>query len=285
VDIHDLYTEKKPEAQPKVSKTEKPAKKVTVPIIKVKLKRLTSGSAYDTQPVFSPNGREIAFVSFNKKGQNIYIMKSKGSEVPVQLTQGDFLDSHPSWAPDGSKIIFSSNRHGKEDELFWVDKFTGDVTPLDKAGIMPALSPDGERLAFVEQNNIWIMRLATKEFYPLTKSGYNGWPSWDKQGKKIYFSSSGFMKVADHKGSGVMPLTSSGFNDYLAVSSDNRLVYVSLDSGKYDLWMMDVDGKEKVQLTGDEAREYFPCWSPDGDSIVFASNASGLSNLWLATLP
>ena len=285
LDIHDLSIGKKPEVQPEVSKAEKSAKKVTLPTIKVELKRLTSGSTYDTQPVFSPNGREIAFVSFNKTGQNIYIMKSKNPEEPVQLTQGDFLDSHPSWAPDGSKIIFSSNRHGKEDELFWVDKFTGDVTSVDKAGMMPMLSPDGERMAFVEQHNIWIMRLATKEFYPLTKSGYNSWPSWDKEGKKIYFSSSGFMKVADHKGSQVVSLTSSGFSDYPAVSSDNRLVYVSLDSGKYDLWMMDIDGSEKAQLTGDDAREYFPCWSPDGDSIVFASNASGLSNLWLLTLP
>jgi len=263
----------------------KAVKKVTVPTIKVGLKRLTSGSAYDAQPVFSPNGREIVFVSFNKEGQNIYIMKLNSPEGPVQLTQGDFLDSHPSWSPDGSKIIFSSNRQGRDNELFWVDKFTRDITPLDKAGIMPALSPDGEWLAFVEQHNIWIMRLSTKEFYPLTKSGYNSWPSWDKDGNKIYFSSSGFMKVSDHKGSRVVSLTSSGFSDYPAISSGNRLAYVSLESGKYDLWMMDTDGSDKLQLTGDDAREYFPSWSPDGNSIVFASNASGLSNLWLLTLP
>jgi Tol biopolymer transport system component len=42
---------------------------------------------------------------------------------------------------------------------------------------------------------------------------------------------------------------------------------------------------ENVQLTGDAAREYFPSWSPDGGSIVFASDAAGFSHLWLLTLP
>ena len=287
LDAHDLLTKKgEVKVQSRVSEEKKIfKKKIPALTIKVELKRLTFGTAYDTQPVFSPDGREIAFVSSDKKGQNIYILNLQNPEEPVKLTKENYIDSHPSWSPDGSKIIFSSNRQGEGEELFWVDKFTGDITPLDKAGIMPMLSPDEERLAFVDQHNIWIMMLSTKEFYPLTKSGYNSWPFWDKYGKKIYFSNSGFIKVVDYKSPEEMILTSSGFSDYPAVSSDNRLVYVSLESERYDLWMMNTDGTDKVQLTSDTAREYFPSWSPDSKSIVFASDASGLSNLWLLTLP
>lgn len=275
-----------PQAAPRAPADEKkPEKKITAAVIKAELKRLTSGYSYDTQPVFSPNDMEIAFASLNKEGQNIYILKLNSPEEPMRLTKGNYIDSHPAWALDGKRIIFSSNRHGKDNELFWVDRFTGDITPLDKEGASPVLSPDGEWLSFVDQHNIWIMRLATKEFYPLTTTGYNDWPSWDIEGKKIYFSCSGFIKVFDINKSELRPVISSGFCDYPAISlKNNTLVYVSLESGRYDLWMMNPDGSGRVQLTGDEAREYFPSWSPDGRSIVFASDASGLSHLWLLTL-
>lgn len=259
---------------------------ISVPTIKVNLVSLTSGVNFDTQPVFSPNGREIAFVSFNKnEGQNIYILKVNGNKKPVRLTHGNYIDSHPSWSPDGKKIVFSSNRGGKEEELFWVDKFTGEITPLNKEGGSPSISPDGEWLSFVYRNNIWIMRLATKEFTPLTKKGYNDWPSWSRDNKKIYFCNDGCIKVFNLETSELTSLTSTGFNDHPAVSpSGDKLAYISLDSGAYDLWMMDVGGGNKVQLTGDMAREYFPSWSPDGKSIVFASDIAGLSHLYLLTL-
>ena len=260
-------------------------KKITAPGIKVKFKQLTATLAYDTQPAFSPDGREIAYASFSQGRQNIYILRLNSNEKPVALTQGDYLDSHPCWSPGGSTIIFSSNRQGKNG-LYWVDKFTGEITPLNKEGTSPAISPDGEWLAFADQHNIWMMKLASKEFTPLTKSGYNDWPSWGKGGKEIYFSGGGFIKVYNTEGSEVRAITSSGFSDYPFVSPyDGRLVYISLESGAYDLWIMNPDGSKKLQVTADEAREYFPYWSPDGQAIVFASDSLGLSHLWLLTLP
>lgn len=263
---------------------EKKSRKITVPTINVGLRPLTSGPNFDTQPVFSPNGREIAYISAGKEVQNIYILKLNSDEEPVRLTAGNYLDSSPSWSADSNKIIFSSNRGGAEASLFLVDKFTADITALDKSGTSASFSPDGEWLAFADQHNIWRMKLSTKEFEPLTKTGYNDSPAWDKDAKKIYFAGGGSIKVIDLKTSDISSLISKGFNDYPAVSRiDNRIAYVSLESGSYDLWMINEDAGGKQQLTGDEAREQFPSWSPDGASIVFTSDASGPSNLWLLT--
>lgn len=262
-----------------------PPKKITAPAIKVELKQLTSGLAYDTQPAFSPDGREIAYASFSQGRQNIYILRLNSQEKSAALTQGDYLDTHPSWSPGGSTIIFSSNRQGPNG-LYAVDKFSGDITPLNREGTSPAVSPDGELLAFVDKHTIWLMKFTSKEFWPLTRSGYNDWPSWGKGGKEIYFSGGGFIKVCNTEAGEVRAVTSSGFSDYPSVSPyDSRVVYVSLESGVYDLWLMNPDGSKKLQLTADEAREYFPAWSPDGRSIVFTSDSLGLSHLWLLTLP
>lgn len=68
-----------------------------------------SDFAADYNPQFSPDGREIVYVSY-KSGSEIYIMKADGSN-PRRLTTNNAMDTTPRFSPDGSKIIFASNRH------------------------------------------------------------------------------------------------------------------------------------------------------------------------------
>ena len=65
---------------------------------------INSGHAWAVQPRFSPDGSEIAFTSDAGGGNNIWIMKSDGSD-PRQLTKEDFrLLNNPQWSPDGEYI-------------------------------------------------------------------------------------------------------------------------------------------------------------------------------------
>ncbi|MFL6466962.1 MAG: winged helix-turn-helix domain-containing protein [Pyrinomonadaceae bacterium] len=74
-------------------------------------RRLTYRRGYDIYPVFSPDGRRIAFVSKADGNFEIYLMNSDGSHL-IRLTRDAADDSEPGWSPDGMKIVFSSTRGG-----------------------------------------------------------------------------------------------------------------------------------------------------------------------------
>ena len=74
--------------------------------------RLTRRPRYDTDPVFSPDGTRIAFVSNSDGNSEIYLMNADGTGV-LRLTRDLANDINPYWSPDGKKLIFTSDRTGK----------------------------------------------------------------------------------------------------------------------------------------------------------------------------
>ena len=81
------------------------------------LTKLT-GLSYD--PVWSPDGSRIAFVSQENETDDIWVINADGGE-PRNLTRNDWeWDKHPSWSPDGGRIVFWSNRTGHP-EIYVMD--------------------------------------------------------------------------------------------------------------------------------------------------------------------
>lgn len=101
-------------------------------------------TARDWEPVWSPDGTEIALVSDRDGDDEILVMDSDGSNVR-QLTSNAEDDTDPAWAPDGSKIAFD---RGETDVSIWVMDGDGSGARRIVEGIRPAWSPDGESLAF-----------------------------------------------------------------------------------------------------------------------------------------
>lgn len=67
--------------------------------------QLTADSAADVQPVFSPDGRRVAFSSDRGGGWDIWIIGVDGSP-PVQITDSPADELHPSWSPDGTHLVY-----------------------------------------------------------------------------------------------------------------------------------------------------------------------------------
>jgi Tol biopolymer transport system component/imidazolonepropionase-like amidohydrolase len=132
-----------------------------LPIEGGKAKRLTSGRAYDIQPRFSPDGRQVAFTSDRGGGNNLWRIGLDGKN-PVQVSKEDFrLLNNPAWTPDGQYVIgrkhFTGARSAGAGEL-WMYHASGGNAGLQLTKQKndqqdqgePVVSPDGRYVYFSE---------------------------------------------------------------------------------------------------------------------------------------
>ena len=74
------------------------------------VRRLTTSSADEFDPAWSPDGTKIAFTSERDGNKEIYLMNYDGTDQ-VNLTHHDADDFDPVWSPDGENIFFGSQRN------------------------------------------------------------------------------------------------------------------------------------------------------------------------------
>ncbi|UCE02739.1 MAG: PD40 domain-containing protein [Candidatus Latescibacterota bacterium] len=129
-----------------------------LPVTGGEAKSLTSGLPWDEHPVYSPDGRFIAFTSDRDGADNIWVMNRDGSE-PKAITKESFrLLNSPTWTPDSEYIAarkhFTSTRSAGAGEI-WLYHRTGGKgvqmteRPNDQKDLgEPAFSPDGRHLYY-----------------------------------------------------------------------------------------------------------------------------------------
>jgi Tol biopolymer transport system component len=64
-----------------------------------------------TDPMYSPDGLKLVFISTHDGDPEIFIMNADGTGIK-KLTDNSAVDAAPSWSPDGGKIVFTSDRSG-----------------------------------------------------------------------------------------------------------------------------------------------------------------------------
>lgn len=160
--------------------------------------RLVHGGSDDrvTSSMWSPNGRQLAFVSDRSGEQEIWTIDQGGSEVPKQLTKGnDNWITSFGWSPGGTRIFYTDKRM----QLWDVDAISGLKTLIDTGVTGPiseaSYSADNRWLAYVrpdENRNgaVWIYRMATEEKERVTDDFNNDYAvSWDPKGRYLFFAS------------------------------------------------------------------------------------------------
>ncbi|HEY8558851.1 MAG TPA: PDZ domain-containing protein [Pyrinomonadaceae bacterium] len=169
--------------------------------------RLTSGTGNETNPVFSPDGAQIAFTGEYDGNVDAYVIPATGGE-PQRITYHAGADQVIGWTPDGKSVVFLSTRStGMPLPKMYTMPVAGGGLPTElpfpMAGGGASFSPDGARIAYMplapafqqwkkyrggRTTKIWIGNLADSSVQEIPRQNSNDFtPVW--MGDKIYFLS------------------------------------------------------------------------------------------------
>ena len=248
-----------------------------------RMEKLTDDAERDTRYTdldWSPDGRQILFIEallipnpLNREKTALCVMDMKTREIR-HIVQPDLPTEirNPSWSPDSQHILYLHIREHREhsglgistlfitddngNNLVEVRRDDQDVLPDLSAVVVPTWSPSRSRIAYIgsivnrrlsppNPLQIYAMNLNDGNVTALTSGGTKErfLSEWRPDGRKILFA------------------LASSFYPNLAPSSE--------EIKSSDIYVMDADAENMINLTQSPELEYKASWSPDGKHIVF----------------
>ena len=190
---------------------------------------------------------KIAFASSLDGNLNIYVMDGDGGNRR-RVTVNPARDWLPAWSPDGKKIAFVSNRNNvnKDHMQIWV---------IDADGKNPIRLTDG-----------WV----------------DSYPDWSPDGTKILYDAHLVPEEHDLAPGGIAVMDADGNNKRLVKNArglhptwspdGKRIAFISTVDVINHVFVMDADGRNRMQLTHDFVRKRLPSWSHDGKRIAYVGD-------------
>ena len=169
----------------------------TAPIEYGATRNLTNSSdAHDKWARWSPDGRQVAYISDRSGDDQLWITAQDGFGVPQQLTAGlAGMKYAPAWSPDGKQIAFS-DKEGRIYAVTVADQKTRMVADEERGQVNDyAWSPGGSFLAFSLSHpsgfrSIRVWSAGDGTTHQVTDEMFNSFePSWDPDGQYLYFLS------------------------------------------------------------------------------------------------
>jgi len=214
--------------------------------------RLADKGGYDIAGAWSPDNKQIAFVSDREGGYyRLYMMNSDGSnQRHVALSTDSERDvTNIAWSPDGRYIVYGTSEHINTQQvltptLFIADLATQEVVRLTSEELgacdEPDWSPDGKWIAMVcskgeltdASGEVYIIRPDGTDFKQITVRPADYKPSFPRNSFRTWIGN---------------PRWSP---------DGNQIAYIAAVNGSWNIYVTDFDGKNSRRLTGHNAVDW-----------------------------
>lgn len=190
-------------------------------------------------PAWSPDGRKVAYVSFEANRSEIYVQDLRsGSRKRVSARPG--VNGAPAWSPDGQRLAVSLSRQDGNLDLYTLDLNTQVLTRLTSGSAI-----DTE-------------------------------PTWSLDGEQIYFTSDAaggpqVYRVAAEGGSARRVTFEGSYNARPRMAPDGKqLAVVHNDRGNYRIALIDL-ARSSTQVLSDGRLDESPSFAPNGEMLIYAT--------------
>jgi Tol biopolymer transport system component/DNA-binding winged helix-turn-helix (wHTH) protein len=211
------------------------------------------------RPAWSPDGKELAAWSMSERApllRDLVVVSLSGARERTVTRQQLHTIDGMVWSSDGSSVVVSAREQASSPLRLWriplraplMRPLTTDISDY----LLASSTDDGRQLAAVRVDvarTLWVG--------PLT----------DLSRARQVESDAG--ELAELESIAWMP--------------DGRVLYTSAESGNADIWVLDPATNRRRQLTSSPHDDFSPASSPDGRTIVFASDRAGVTGLWTMT--
>jgi TolB protein len=193
-------------------------------------------------PAWSPDGRRLAYVSFEGKKPVVYVHSLQDGRRNVAANfKGS--NSAPAWSPDGSRLAVSLSRDGGS-QIYLVNPDGSNVRRISQSGGIdtePVFTPDGQSLYFTSD------RGGSPQIYRMPANG--------GEAQRVTFEGT--------------------YNVSPRISPDGRvLAYIARNGGKFQVATLDLATRQ-TQILTDSDKDESPSFAPNGRMILLATVIAG----------
>lgn len=224
-------------------------------------------------PAWSPDGRQIAYVSFERGHATVYV-QSLATQKRSVLADFPGSNSAPAWSPDGKQLAIVLTREGSS-QLYLVGadgRNLHRITFSEAIDTEPTFSPDGKFLLFTSDRGgkAQIYRVGVEGGYAerLTFEGGNNFsPRFSPDGKSFVYShfngGTFYIAVQDFESKQVQILTPGGWEKKPSFAPNGKLILFATEAqGRGILATVSSDGRVKQKMVAQRGDIREPVWGP-----------------------